>query len=97
MKASEAGLGPRRPGRRSCLRMATKNPMKPHRISDAHNLIQAYGLDKQMDVHGPKHATTALTSSVPSARMDTLTFSAQLPPEAVAILAEDLAKHLVDA
>ncbi|KAE8217959.1 hypothetical protein CF319_g8069 [Tilletia indica] len=28
-KASEAGLGSRRPGRRGCLRMATKNPMKP--------------------------------------------------------------------
>ncbi|KAE8251341.1 hypothetical protein A4X13_0g4039 [Tilletia indica] len=27
--ASETGLGSRRPGHRSCLRMAIKNPMKP--------------------------------------------------------------------
>ncbi|KAE8251325.1 hypothetical protein A4X13_0g4040 [Tilletia indica] len=72
-----------------------QHPMKPHRMRMAHNLIQAYGLDKHMDVHRPKRATpNELTRFHTDEYVD---FLRMVTPETVAILTGDSARHLAGA
>ncbi|KAK0551577.1 hypothetical protein OC844_006556 [Tilletia horrida] len=72
-----------------------QHPMKPHRMRMAHNLIQAYGLDKHMDVHRPKRATPIeLTRFHTDEYIDFLRI---VTPETVAILTGDSTRHLTAA
>ncbi|KAE8245759.1 hypothetical protein A4X06_0g5442 [Tilletia controversa] len=72
-----------------------QHPMKPHRMRMAHNLIQAYGLDRHMDVHRPKRATpNELTRFHTDEYVD---FLRMVTPETVAILTGDSARHLAGA
>lgn len=65
--------------------------MKPHRMRMAHNLIQAYGLDRYMDVHRPKRATpTEMTRFHTDEYID---FLRMVTPETVAILSGDSARR----